>query len=284
MKFIVQKIFDDPSTNKIVNNRFFNGIFKLFNCTDIDDKEKEKLFHLLCLISKKLIGVWRQMDQYKKSERDLIEKAEKSTESKNGVFLEMEFSDDLFLAFDVFLVQIKSCLDYLVKTPAIIIGRNKWSLASFGNKGKKVAKALDNLPKQYKKQAQGYKTVLFVNQQDWLTETIHARDKINHYLEGGINFQNFTVYKDPNSENVHVPMWSDDQKISEFMDIIWSNLFRYCEDFIALFLNLRTPDHLAIVRDYEKFPSKNCPWKPVVREQFEKLIKEKGLKTTKLEH
>ena len=228
MKFIVQKIFDDPSTNKIVNNRFFNGIFTLFNYTDIDDKQKEQLFHLLCLISKKLISVWKHMDQYKKSERDLIEKAEESIKLKNDVFFEMECSDDLFLEFDMFLVQAKSCLDYLVKIPSIIIGRNKWSLASFGDKGKKVAKALDNLPKPYKKQSRGYKTLLFVNQQDWLTDTIHARDKINHYLEGGINFQNFTVYKDASSENIYVPMWSDDQKISEFMDITWSNLFRYC--------------------------------------------------------
>ena len=283
MRFIVQKIFNDPSENKIINRRFFNGIFKLFNYTDIEETDKEKLFHLLCLISKKLIGVWRHLDQFKAAENDLIKKAEESIKPKSNIFIEMEYSDSLFLEFDIFLVQVKSCLDYLVKVPSVILGRNKWSLSSFGDKGKKVARALDNLPKEYKKQAQGYKSLLFDSQQDWLTDTINARDKINHYLEGGISFQHFTIYKDPDSGDIHIPMWSSEQKISEFMDVVWSNLFRYCEDFICLFLNLRIPPHLSIVRDYENFPSENCPWKIVVREKFEKLIKEKGLKMTKQE-
>lgn len=282
MKFSVQKIFDDPTPNRIVNTRFFNGMLKLINATDLSEKDKESLFHMVCLISKKLIGVWRHMEKYKESERDLIERVNKSPQHKDGPFFEMELSDDLFLEFDEYLVQLKSCLDYLVKTPSFIIGRNKWSLASFGQKGQKVSKALDNLPKQYKKQATGFKTALFINQQHWLNDTIHARDKINHCLEGGIDFKDFTVYKDPISGNVHVPMWSPDQKISETMDIAWGNLFRYCEDFIALFLSLRTPKHLTIFRNNDSFPSNICPWNPVNREQLEMFIEKNKLKTTKM--
>ena len=38
---------------------------------------------------------------------------------------EQDASEDLFMEFDGFLVQVKSTLDYLVKIPIPIFGKNK---------------------------------------------------------------------------------------------------------------------------------------------------------------
>ena len=60
-----------------------------------------------------------------------------------------------------FLVQVKSALDHLVKVPAVFLGPKIWSLTTWGDKGRRVEKAVaNNLPKQYKQHAAGIRDLV----------------------------------------------------------------------------------------------------------------------------
>jgi len=264
---LLEQVFDDPTNGRIINNRFFNGIFLILTKAALDDAGKEQLFRLLVLVAKKLIGVHGHIERFQTRQVDEVSRVESLSEANHHNTRIL--SDDLFLEFDGFLVQVKSTLDYLVKVPQPIVGRKHWSLATFGEKGDKVVKALANLPKQFQSRAKRFDIALVKQQKPWLQDTIDARDKINHFLDGGVDYRVFCVFKDLTTGSVHVPMWSPDQTVLEFMTITWSNLFRLCEDFFGLFLSLRLPDHLSVFRDNEPFPSSNSPWKLVARHHFE---------------
>ena len=125
-----------------------------------------------------------------------------------------------------------------MKIPIPIFGRTKWPAVTFGEKGKRVRKLLKNLPRQYHATAAGINTVLLEKHKDWLKLVIEARDKQNHFIDGGIPFEHFGVFWDRSKPIavIHTPGWSNDQAVTEFMDVVWNNLFRFCEDFVAEFL------------------------------------------------
>ncbi len=276
MRFKIHKLFDDPTEGRIINNRLFNGVFQIIQYSVIPEKEKENLIHLLCLICKKLISVKKHFDSYKVHEAKAIEHF---TNSKivNEIWNEVELSDDLFLEFDGFLVQVKSTLDYLVRVPSYILGKRYWSLGSFGDKGARVSRAIKNLPKEHQSRAKGFDVYLIDMQKNWLEDTIHARDKINHLTDGGVDYRLFCVSTSMKQDVINVPMWSPDQTISDFMLIVWRNLFRYCEDFIALFLSLKLPPELSVVKDNDNFPEPVNPWKVVATERFEEMLKYRNI-------
>lgn len=274
MAMTLEKLFDDPTDGKMVNNRLFNGIVPIMVAAEIDGIEKKKLLHLLVLVCKKLIGIQGHINRYNSH----VEAETNRVLNPQGAGGAVNLSDDLFLEFDGFLVQVKSTLDYLVKAPTYIVGKKYWSLHTFGEKGAKVTSALGNLPKDLQKRAQGFNEMLIARNQAWLEGTIEARDKINHFLDGGIDFRLFCVRRSPVG-SVTVPMWSSDQTISEFMEAVWANIFRFCEDFLAIFLSLKLPDKTTVVHDADNFPDPKSPWKLVAREAFEKMIREKGYET-----
>lgn len=278
MRFKIHKLFDDPTEGRIINNRLFNGIFSILQNTTIGERDKENLIHLLSLICKKLIGVRKHIDKYKECEVTAKNSASESRQ-EDGIWEEIELSDDLFLEFDGFLVQVKSTLDYLVKVPNYIVGKKYWGLGTFGEKGRKVAKAIKNLPKEHQAKTKGFSDYLVDRHKLWLDDAINARDKINHFLDGGVDCRIFCITKERATGVIRVPMWSPDQSIFEFMEIIWSNLFRYCEDFWALFLSLKLSQDLSVVRDNDVFPEPVNPWKVVVTGRFEAMLRDKNLST-----
>ena len=82
----------------------------------------------------------------------MIAKAKKEPIKRTSSSVQLEPSQELFLEFDEFLVQVKSTLDHLVKVPMVFLGKNRWSLNTFGDKGDSVIKALShNLPSSQKK-------------------------------------------------------------------------------------------------------------------------------------
>lgn len=271
------KLFDDPTEGKIVNNRLFNGIFPIVQEAQLDNEDRKKLIHLLVLICKKLIGVRGHIDRFNSHLAKETSRVLNPEEARAYVNL----SDDLFLEFDGFLVQIKSTLDHLVKAPTYIVGKRYWNLSTFGEKGAKVTSALGNLPTDLRKRAQGFNDLLILRNQAWLQDTIKARDKINHFLDGGIDSGLFCVTQN-SAGSITVPMWSPDQPIAEFMEAVWANIFRFCEDFLAIFLGLKLPTEITVVHDLDNFPDPTSPWKVVVKEAFERQMQEQGLVTAPL--
>lgn len=262
----LMKVFDDPTPNGVINQRLLHHTMKLLEHTTLTQEEKQALFNLMLLIAKKLASVWKHMNEYKRAQGELI-RTENSKPDEPSI-LRIEVSQDLFMEFDEYLVQLKSTLDYLVHLPVPILGKKKWNLRSFGDKGKDVVNALRrNLPRDEQRVVEGVVKFLFDKRQEWLTGSIHARDKVNHYLDGGIPFEFFSVTKVGDPPKIRVPMWSKDQTIESFLDVSWHNLFVFVEDFIATFLYFRFEKGKVLFHGLSEFPSPISPW--VVKSQKE---------------
>lgn len=270
----ITKVFDDPTPNCIINLRLIKCLVEIMHYSNLDGKEQEDLHKLLLLIGKKLVSVWSHYNNYISYEDKLINKAKKDPLKKELNLVEFEYAQDLFIEFDEFLVQIKSCLDYLIKIPSVIIGHKEWNLRTFGAKGKDVIKALNNnIPGKYISKSK-FIIKLIEDNQLWLEATIEARDKINHFIDGGINFEYFTVYmiKDNAKEILRVPMWSKDQTVRDFMKIVWSKLFKFCEDFIGGFIAFKIKYGLAFYRGLSNIDSATSPWKVTTVEKMHEIM------------
>ena len=267
LPFRVTKIFDDP-TGGLVNMRLNLAMMNLAKYTDLDENEKTDLFRLLVLISRKSVSVWRHYQAYIKAEDELI----KSAKKKKHVDV---LSQDLFIEFDEFLVQTKSTLDYLVKVPRIIFGEKAWSLRTFGNKGDDVIKMLENnIPDRFKKNAKGV-AVILKGHQDWLRSIVEARDRINHYIDGGIDIEFFAVVRDDNGK-IHVPRFASDQTVREALKASWEYLFQLCEDFLGLVIAFRTKKGFAFFHGRRDMSSHDSVWAIITQETMETIVSEEG--------
>ena len=115
-----------------------------------------------------------------------------------------------------------------------ILGRNKWTMYSFGDKGERVLASLQrNTSKHHAGHVRMMKYQLFnETNRSWLTLIIDARDRVNHGMAGGMKIERFAVYRDA-AGAIHLPMWNNQQRLADAMIIVWENLFRYVEDFIG---------------------------------------------------
>lgn len=238
--WVTARLFSDP-TRGIINRRILANPVVLSKATDLTEEEKERLVRLLTLVARKLASVWLHFRRYSDIQAELV-KALEDAASIDSEVLDLGYSQELFLEFEEFLHQVKSTLDHAVKVPAVFLGTKVWSLTTWGQKGKRVEKAIkNNLPKQYRHHAPGIIDLVMKPHREWLPDVIGARDKVSHYLQGGVDFELFAVH--PEGEgSIRVPMWSDDQSVAEFMEVIWGNLLRLTEDFIHVFLYLRVEE------------------------------------------
>lgn len=260
-QFVHRKMFDDPTPNGLINLRYVHHFFGMLDSTTLNEEEREQFFRILLLTAKKLVSVWKHAREYERLEDSLLKEVTERTTDPASSVITIETSQDLFLEFDEFLVQLKSCLDYLVKIPIPIFGRKTWNLRTFANKGENVMKVLRrNVGQAHKAQVDGIQKVLFDQSKAWLQATIDARDKINHYVDGGISFEHFSIYRHPETGTIHKPMWSDDQSVRQFIDVSWNNLFRFGEDFTALMLYFRHKPELTYFHGPATMDSVTSPW------------------------
>ena len=278
---LVTKIFDDPTPNNIICKRIVEHFMVLLKHTELNEDIQYQAWEVMVLVGKKLIAVWTHRNNYNLIEDKLIEEARKNPIGKNQTAINLDYSQELFLEFDNFLVQVKSCLDYLVKFPAIIIGKKVWNLRTFGSNGNDVIKALkNNLSSKYENLVK-LTTDIIENNKSWLSLTIEARDKINHFIDGGFNFERFAVYCHikNSKEELHIPMWAKDQSIRKFLEIIWANLFNFTEYFTEYFAGCFVGAHVKkpYVFFHGKFDinSSISSWKILHENQLNSSLKNK---------
>jgi hypothetical protein len=147
---IVLNLFNDPTPTGIINQRLVTHVVRLYAYTDLTEKEKKDLSEILYFVGMKLAAVWRHLNNYTTIEDRLIKEAQGSAGIEKQAIKHIRYEQDLFLELDEFLVQLKSSLDYLVKIPRAIVGRNVWSLSTLHKKGDAVINALrGSLPDKY---------------------------------------------------------------------------------------------------------------------------------------
>jgi hypothetical protein len=243
------ELFNDPTPDGLINMRVMVAFVQMFEFTTLTGAEKARLLDLLALVARKLVGVWRHLDAFRTIEDELAAQEESRDLAADVSFLELRYSQDLFLEFDGFLVQLKSALDYLVKVPVPIVGGNRWKLRSFGERGEAVFKAVKGcLSAKDRSRMVPYMYKVLEMHRPWLKEVIDARDRTNHFLDGGIPYEQFLVRKIRRKgvEGVCVPMWSDSQQLRSAMEAIWVRLVSLVEDFVGGFIGLRLRDGFAL--------------------------------------
>ncbi len=234
-----EQLFHDKSKDGVINSRILMAPARALEHLELDTKQKTEFFNALVFQARKVLSIWTHYRRFKEEEEALIKEAPViSAESQAPVSI--SYSQDLFMEFDEFLVQYKSSLDYLAKIPSPLLGYNRWNPRTFGEKGELIVKMLRSVLKKRKGDVQGFETLIFGKHKEDIKMVVEARDKMNHFTNGGIPFRHFAVYGVRENDEVvfRFPMWSSDQRTSEFMRVVFYNHLRFCEDFIFFFLGL----------------------------------------------
>jgi len=279
-RFSLVTAFVVPSGGKI-SSQFLNGTFFVAQRTDLSKKKIEEVFDALIMLSMKLSSLWNIKNSYD----ECLEKAKeevKNSESRKGVSHYSLQSTDLMGWMDVYLVQIKSTLDHLVKFPSIIFGYNRWSLATFGDRGEKVRRAFSNLPREYRGRTKNFYEGIF-GSQTWINDIIEMRDRLNHGIKGGGDPGMFRISYDENADSYSVPMWNQDQSLHETIDIVFDLLLSTCGIFCGTILSLKLPDNLSVACEQGVVEGNDPICKVVDREVFESSVQRAGLKMSPVE-
>lgn len=270
--FTAVLVFDDPTPNTVILKRiveFPMGVAA--KCTDLKGEEMNDFIDLILLIARKMLSVYKHKEAYHADERRLEEKfkADPATPRVH--------SQELFEEFDVFVVQIKSTLDHMVKIMRPMLGR-KWTMYTFADKGMGVLTSLQrNTGKHYVGRVKMMEAFVLTKRNfEWLEAVIATRDRANHNLDGGLKVETFAVFRNPDS-TVNVPMWTAEQRLATMMDITWENFFGLVEDFIMIALHFRFKiDEWGMFRDHQPLSSKRGSWKVMPKAEADALIAKLG--------
>ena len=244
-KLVQRLMFVDPSDG-IINKRIMFGISQLFMTgSDFTEKESQEMFNLLLVTSLKLVAVWKHKETYAKLEDELIAIARaKPIDETQNVPVRLTTAQDLYLELDGLLVQFKSCLDHMIHVLHYSFHLNFASLTTFGDKGDKIISLLRNNVRgaNFKQVAAQIARIIEANK-EWLGLVIDLRDKMNHYVDGGISLDNFTVFvrKIEGVDALYTPKLSEDQTVRDLMAQLFTNLIDFVEHFLGLALLPRLP-------------------------------------------
>jgi len=259
-----QQLFYDLTENGLINQRLVLALTQLAQQMNLTNDQKQHFLNRLILQAKKLLAIWIHFDRFRREVDRLKPEAIIYDKDLPTAHADIHYSQELYLEFDEFLVQYKSSLDYLAKLPAAFFGAEKWNLGSFGDEGQRVIKMLRNvLPKEKKHLVAGFEEKVFAPHRSDIEDAIEARDKVNHYAQGGIPYENFRVFgvRESGVVTFREPMWSEEQTIREFMGIAFHNHLKFCEDFIVFFLGFYLPPKFGFLHLPVPQGSTTSPWK-----------------------
>jgi len=259
-----QELFYDLTENGLINQRLVCALVQFAQNLDLTNEQKRQFLNRLLLQAKKLLAIWIHFDRFRSEVERLRPDAPIYDAEAPAPHIKIRYSQELYLEFDEFLVQYKSSLDYLAKFPAAFLGRDKWNPRSFGDKGERILRMLRSvLPKGKEYFADDFEEKIFGPHRSNIQDAIEIRDRVNHYLEGGVPHENFRVFGVRQSGEVtyKVPMWSQDQTIVEFMNIAFHNHLKFCEDFIVFFLGFHLKPGFGFLHQPVPADSTKSPWK-----------------------
>ena len=249
-RWVSRQIFVDPTPNAVVQSRISLKAAEVLQVGNWSEDERHAAFNFSRLIALKLVAVWHHVDRYRRRQDELREEALRQPNDKDGTgTVRFVTAQDLYIELDEFLVQVKSTLDYVAKAPVLVLGERGWMVGSFGEHGKKLVRTLkQNTPGSFRKSATVLVLIIEENA-PWLESLIGARDKVNHYLGGGLDPDLFTVsgIKDGEKIDIHVPMWSTEQSVLDMMDNGFEAVFHFVERFLCSVLASRLPAHLGML-------------------------------------
>lgn len=274
--FVVQIAFHDPTPELQILNRSLLPFIKYLDKMELDERGRGQLVTSLTVVARKLASVWRNLDDYRKAEDGLTAKVREPDLIGGEGKTKAELRFDLYDACDGFLVQTKSALDHLVKVPVPIFGERVWTLRRFGDKGESVLRALKrNVPSA---DAERLKDLpdLFSGFEPWLDEVITLRDRVNHGLDGGLEFEwmDVRLEETDNSNRLVVPMWSDTVTLREALEVFWGRLLAFVEQFTGAIVFLRLKSEYAAAGVLSEKHDAMPRWIVLPKAEVDEMIRE----------
>jgi len=263
----------------MINSRIVLSCVKLLESTTLKPEQKQEFIQVLLMLARKVVCVWTHYERFRKRQEQLEPNAPIIDEDSQSAVFELGYDQELFMEFDEFLVQYKSSLDYLAKTPSPLLGRNKWNPRSFGEKGQRLVRMLKSaIPKSEQHTIPAFEQVVLSKHRENLDMIISARDKMNHYLEGGLDYRNFSVFgtKQRGVITLRVPMWSEDQRIADFMHAAFTSLLVLCETFISFFVSYFFKRGLVVFHNPVPADSADSPLSVISEDEMHEMLKRLG--------
>jgi hypothetical protein len=234
-KTTMTRMLVDP-TGGMISTRFVSGLMNLLNECSGSVKQRMEIATLIFTTAVKLISIYEHYGRYCEIEDRLLAVARASPFNFSDTTPKhTALSQDLFIEFDGFLVQVKSILDHCVNVLNFGFNIPFSALTTFGDKGSKIIKQLENNVAAYLRGPANVLIKLIRDNKPWLEVAIEVRDRMNHFKSGGVDLQKFTVYTytEGNETKAWTPRLHKDQSFRELMKILYPHVFEFCEFFMG---------------------------------------------------
>lgn len=261
----------------MILERFVRQFVVMLQHSDIEKDDQKAIEELLVVIALKCLSIWRHDQRYEVHERELIAEANKNPiDRREAGPIVIATAQELWIEFDGFLVQVKSVLDHMVHILHYTMGLKFSALSSFGDNGNKIIGLLRNNVSAKVPGRRGAARLLIEHieiNQWWLAVVIESRDRMNHYMHGGMSPLNFlvalTVQAD-GTEKLYRPTFSPGTSVKEEMDVIFKSLLDFVEYFIGIALAPRMPEYaVKFIRTDDKTRPQ---WQMTARKVVEEML------------
>lgn len=246
---VQRQMYEDPSGG-VFNKRVMLQFFQMSANTNMTAVERASLFDLLHVIALKFASIWTINNRYETREKELVAATEaKPIDRRKNEPVRIGSGQDLYVEWDVFLVQCKSVLDHMVVILHYTHGLNFSSLTTFGNAGQgiiNVLKANVGAKPPAKKVSARLLIETIEKNQQWLKGMINARDRMNHFTSGGISPMNFgiaSIIEKDGTQTLHVPRISQQMTVKEYMTSTMDSILIFIERFMGQAMFARLPNH-----------------------------------------
>jgi hypothetical protein len=135
---------------------------------------------------------------------------------------------------EAFLFQVKSSLDIAVKALDQVGGQGIIGTQTFGDKGEKVLKGLEQLKKKAginTDAVDGLISLIKQDKEEWLEKTIAARDQVSHYR--GMEHAIYEPVKDASGKKGVRPPLLAGSPFSLTLEILFRNNMEFLQDFLS---------------------------------------------------
>lgn len=248
-----------------IGSRIYWQFCELKDAINLPEDEKEKIIGCVIEICQKLEKVKYHANRYSEIANEYIEDFKKRSDKLGHANANCSYvnkTTGIETEVEAFLFQAKSCLDILVKVFLPLFGIN---LYTFKNGGKGVIKALKNSLNDKLKPKAINLIKLIEKDSLWINKfLVGDRDVVSHIKN--IDWNAFIEIPRNNGKVILVPpLTSQGQPIGKYLQILYDNLLGFCEDFLALSLEIKFYPGLGLMIKKQEEIDPQYPRKFVIK-------------------
>jgi hypothetical protein len=261
----------------MILERIIRQFVVMLQHSDIEKDDQKSIEELLVVIALKCFSIWKHDQRYDTNEGELITEAKSNPiDRREAGPIEIATAQVLWIEFDGFLVQVKSVLDHMVHILHYTLDLKFSALSSFGDHGNKIITLLRNNVSAKVPGRLGAARLLIEHieiNQWWLTVVIESRDRMNHYMHGGLSPLNFLVtltIQADGTEKLYRPAFAPGRTVKEEMEVIFKSLLDFVEYFIGIALAPRMSGYAV---KFKRTDDKTKPqWQITPRKVVEEML------------